>query len=179
MTGLRLTGHTTILREFTSGDLDAVHAIVGDPRVTDWLSFDARTRDEARAMLDGILTRAGQEPRGEFYLAVEADASLVGFVRLATSGVKAAKLGFAVAADHWGRGYATDAAATMTHHAFTVLGLHRVSTAIGPANHASMAVVTKLGFIPEGRIRDHVHTNGAWRDSILYGVLAHEWTPRG
>jgi RimJ/RimL family protein N-acetyltransferase len=28
----------------------------------------------------------------------------------------------------------------------------------------------------EGRLRDHVHTNGAWRDSLLYSVLAHEWT---
>lgn len=27
----------------------------------------------------------------------------------------------------------------------------------------------------EGRIRDHVFTNGAWRDSLLYAVLAHDW----
>jgi ribosomal-protein-alanine N-acetyltransferase len=28
----------------------------------------------------------------------------------------------------------------------------------------------------EGRIRDHVFTNGAWRDSLLYSVLDREWT---
>ncbi len=27
----------------------------------------------------------------------------------------------------------------------------------------------------EGRIRDHVHTNGQWRDSLLYSVLTDEW----
>lgn len=26
----------------------------------------------------------------------------------------------------------------------------------------------------EGRIRDHVHTDGQWRDSLLYSVLTHE-----
>ena len=30
----------------------------------------------------------------------------------------------------------------------------------------------------EGRIRDHVFTNGAWRDSLLYSLLAGEWAPR-
>jgi RimJ/RimL family protein N-acetyltransferase len=27
----------------------------------------------------------------------------------------------------------------------------------------------------EGRIRDHVYTNGRWRDSLLYSVLVNEW----
>jgi hypothetical protein len=28
----------------------------------------------------------------------------------------------------------------------------------------------------EGRIRDHVFTNGAWRDSLLFAVLEQEWS---
>jgi ribosomal-protein-alanine N-acetyltransferase len=48
-------------------------------------------------MLTGILARASVDPRVEYYLAVTADEGLVGFVRLACSGVKAAKLGHAVA----------------------------------------------------------------------------------
>lgn len=47
--------------------------------------------------------------------------------------------------------------------------------AIGPDNAASIAVATKLGMQYEGRIRDHVYTNGAWRDSLLYSVLSDEW----
>ncbi|KLL10635.1 hypothetical protein FrCorBMG51_16775 [Protofrankia coriariae] len=45
----------------------------------------------------------------------------------------------------------------------------------GPDNAASVAVVKRAGFSYEGRIRDHVHTNGVWRDSLLYSVLEHEW----
>jgi ribosomal-protein-alanine N-acetyltransferase len=37
--------------------------------------------------------------------------------------------------------------------------------------------VRKLGVQQEGRIRGHVFTNGAWRDSVLFAVLEHEWTP--
>src|SRR6476469_11036229 len=92
------------LREFKPDDLDAVHAIVGDRQVTDLLSFDSRDRDQASDMLDGILERALQEPRTEYYLAVTPldTSTAVGFARLGLSGVQAAKLGYAIRADHWG-----------------------------------------------------------------------------
>jgi len=62
----------------------------------------------------------------------------------------------------------------MIRFGFDQLGLHRISAAIGPGNAASIAVVSKLGMRYEGRIRHHVHTNGAWRDSLLYSVLEDE-----
>jgi RimJ/RimL family protein N-acetyltransferase len=58
---------------------------------------------------------------------------------------------------------------------FGALGLHRIQAACGPANRASQRLLAKLRFTPEGRIRDHVLTNGAWRDSLLYSVLDYEW----
>ncbi len=99
----------------------------------------------------------------------------MGFARLGFSGVKAAKMGYAIAYDHSGKGYAGDAARSLITYGFAELGLHRISAAIGPDNVASIAVVRRLGFVHEGRLRDHVHTNAAWRDSELYSVLAHEW----
>lgn len=171
-----LVGERVVLREFRMDDVDGTFGVVGDHHVTDWLSFDARTRDQAADMVTGIVGRAQDYPRREYYLAMtrrEKD-DLIGFARLGLSGMKAAKLGFAVAAAEWGHGYATDAARAMVGFGFRELGLHRISAAIGPANSASMAIVTKLGFLPEGRIRDHVFTNGAWRDSLLYSVLAND-----
>lgn len=175
--GVRLTGDKVRLREFRLDDLDDADAILGDDRVTRWLSFDSRTRDQQAQVLTGTIERAQQLPRTEYYLAVttHTDDRLIGFVRLGTGGVQAAKLGFAVAAPHWGHGYALDATRTIIDFGFTTLGLHRISGAIGPDNTASIALVTRLGFTEEGRLRDHVFTNGAWRDSILYSLLAHEW----
>ncbi|HEX8345151.1 MAG TPA: GNAT family protein [Actinoplanes sp.] len=173
-----LTGRAVTLREFRSDDAAASLAIVGDDQVTQWLSFDSRDLDAARAMIDGAVRRAQDEPRTEYYLAAAADNDeLVGFARLALAGVRAAKLGYAIRADRWGKGYATDAARLMITFGFEHLRLHRISAAIGPDNAASIAVVEKLGMQYEGRIRDHVFTNGAWRDSLLYAVLDHEWVP--
>lgn len=175
---LQLHGSQVTLREFRSDDLEKVAALVGDDRVTDSLSFDSRSGDQAAEMLDGILSRAKQQPRTEYYFAVAtAEDGLVGFARLGLDGVQAAKLGYAIAADYWGRGYATDAACTLMDFGFRTLNLHRISAAMGPDNTASITIAHRLGMAYEGCIRDHVHTNGQWRDSLLYSVLADEWQP--
>jgi RimJ/RimL family protein N-acetyltransferase len=109
-------------------------------------------------------------------VALPAEDEVIGFARLALDGVKAGKLGYAIRADRWGRGYATDAARTFAVFGFGRLGLHRISAAIGPDNAASIRIAERLGMRREGRIRDHVLTSGVWRDSLLYSVLDHEWT---
>jgi [ribosomal protein S5]-alanine N-acetyltransferase len=176
---VELHGQQVMLREFTSGDLADSLRIVGDDEVTSWLSFDSRSEDQARTMLDGIVARARQETRVEYYLAVAlpANNAVIGFARLGLAGVRAAKLGFAVRRSDWGHGYATDAARTLITFGFGELGLHRISAAAAPDNAASVAVIKRLGMTYEGRIRDHVFTNGAWRDSLLYSLLADEWAP--
>ena len=172
-----LTGDGTRLREFRTQDLEDYLAIVGDDRVTSWLSFDSRDRDAARLGIDNTVKRSQLEDRPDYLLAVTRldDDRMIGFARLGPTGVQAAHLGYAIAADHWGHGYATDASRTMLRFAFETLSLHRVSAAIGPENLASIAVVKTLGFSYEGRIRHHVFTNDAWRDSLLYSILTTEW----
>lgn len=176
---VELTGQLVRLREFRSDDLDASMAVVGDDQVTGFLSFDSKTREQQAELLASAIERARQQPRTEYYLAVTThdDDRLIGFVRLGLAGVKAAKLGGAFAPSHWGKGYALDAARTLITFGFTTIGLHRISAAIGPDNAASIAVIHRLGFTHEGRLRDHVHTNGAWRDSELFSILEHEWQP--
>jgi ribosomal-protein-alanine N-acetyltransferase len=175
---VRLTGSDTSLREFRFDDVDDVLATVGDDRVTTWLAFDSRSREQALAMVNGAVQRAQLDPREEYYLAISRreDDQLIGFIRLGLAGEKAAKLGYAIAADHWGNGYATDAARQMLQFGFGTLGLHRISAAIGPENLSSIAVVKRLGLSYEGRLRHHVFTNGNWRDSLLYSILTDEWT---
>lgn len=176
---IRIAGRQVVLREFALEDVDDVLAIIGDDKVTTWLSFDSRDRAQAVAMIEGTIERAQQEPRTEFYLGVTKldDDRVIGFARIGLSGVQAGKLGYAIAAKEWGRGYATDAARSLVTYAFKELSLHRVTAAIGPDNTASMAVVQHLGFAREGELRDHVFTNGRWRDSVLFSILAHEWRP--
>jgi RimJ/RimL family protein N-acetyltransferase len=179
VSGIHLAGQRIHLREFALTDVDDALGIVGDDRVTHWLSFDTRDRSATHAMLTAAITAAATHPRAECYLAVVLPDHdrVIGFARLALGGVNAAKLGYAIHADHWGHGYATDAARTLIAYGFGDLGLHRITAAVGPDNEPSKSVLKRLAFTSEGRLRDHVWTNGAWRDSLLYSLLSDEFSP--
>lgn len=172
-----IAGERISLRDFAPGDLDPSMAIVGDDRITRSLSFDSRTRDVQRRRLAEDIARARGDPRPDYYLAIVTNEAelLIGFVRLGLLAHRGSELGYALRRDHWGRGYATEAGALMLDHAFARLGIHRVQAACGPDNEPSKRVLDRLGFRYEGRVRDHVFTNGAWRDSLLYSLLEHEW----
>jgi len=130
---VELEGAKVRLREFRLEDVEPALALVGDDRATRWPSFDSRTREQTVQMIEGTIERTQHDPRTEYYLAVVMpDDELVSFARLGLDGVQAANLGYAIAADHWGRGYAVDAAHTLTDFGFFALHLHRISAAIGP-----------------------------------------------
>jgi len=170
-------GERLVLREFALPDVGSAWHVVGDDRVTRWLSFDSRDKIATESMVRAAIERANSNPRTEYYLAVarQEDNELIGFVRLGLGGVKAAKLGYALRADVWRKGYGLEATRLMLQLGFDALGLHRITAAIGPDNVGSIALIKHVGFIYEGRLRDHVYTNGAWRDSLLYSLLKDEW----
>lgn len=71
-----------------------------------------------------------------------------------------------------GQGLMTAAVRTLLPYAFDELGLHRVQAACLPENEASKAVLRKTGFEEEGIARGYLRINGAWRDHLLFAVLA-------
>ena len=173
-----IAGERITLRDFEPDDLEPSMAIVGDDDVTRTLSFDSRSRDEQAARLADDIARARGGQRPDYYLAIvvrDAD-RLIGFVRLGLLGShRGGELGYALRKDHWGQGYASEAAGLMLDFAFSTAGLHRVQAATGPGNERSRVLLERLGFQREGHMRDHVFTNGAWRDSLLYALLEDEW----
>jgi RimJ/RimL family protein N-acetyltransferase len=68
----------------------------------------------------------------------------------------------------WADGVEQEAMAALfvvLNFGFRTLGLHRIQAACGPENRPSQRLLAKLGFTPEGRIRDHVFTQ--WRMARL------------
>jgi [ribosomal protein S5]-alanine N-acetyltransferase len=56
------------------------------------------------------------------------------------------ELGFQLRVAFWGRGFAREAAAAVAEHAFSSLGIRALYAGHHPDNHASRAVLTRLGF---------------------------------
>jgi ribosomal-protein-alanine N-acetyltransferase len=113
--------------------------------------------------------------------AVLYEGKLVGQLTVANiiwGSVCSASMGYWVDQRHAGRGIIPTAVALATDHCFKEVGLHRMEVAIRPENHASLRVVEKLGFRPEGLRPNYLHIDGEWRDHLLFALNADE-VPEG
>ena len=63
-------------------------------------------------------------------------------------------------------GYMTQAVEACTRFAFGPAALHRVETNVMPRNTASLRVLEKCGYRPEGLARRYLRINGVWEDHI-------------
>ncbi|MGW3073566.1 MULTISPECIES: GNAT family N-acetyltransferase [unclassified Kitasatospora] len=185
MVPVRLTGPRLAVREYhhTEGDVDALHALFGDPEVTRYLPFGPSDREDCADQVELYLEEAMAEERDTYRLAVTRladaeepdDATPIGQASLTLEGHRAAWLGCVLARGCWGLGYAGETVGLLCDLAFGPLGLHRLAARVAVANTASVKVLTGLGFRLEGRLRHDVFEDGVWSDSYLYSLLADEW----
>jgi len=86
-----------------------------------------------------------------------------------------AELGYWIGQEHWGQGFATEAARRVVRFGFEDLDLLRVHAAAFARNLASHKVLTNAGMQPEGTLRQHVSNFGVQDDFLLFGVLRTEY----
>ncbi|MGK4582379.1 GNAT family N-acetyltransferase [Kitasatospora sp. HPMI-4] len=179
-----LTGPRLALREFhhTPRDVDALYAVFGDPEAARYLAFEPGDHDMCADQIELYIEQAEADPRTDYRLAVTvlADdepgyATPIGTAVLSLGDHRSATLGYALRRDSWGQGYASEITALLCEFAFGTLGLHRLAARVDPENAASVRVLTKAGFQPEGRLRHDLRLRGTWYDSLLFALLEHEW----
>ena len=75
-----------------------------------------------------------------------------------------------------GRGLGTEAWHAIMDFAFNDVGLNRLHGGILAGNAASQAaIIGKLGWTKEGRLRNHIWKNGEYVDLIQVGILRSEY----
>ena len=103
------------------------------------------------------------------------DCGLYHFDRLSAT----AEVGIGIG-DHayWGQGYGREALALLLDYAFRLQNLRRVWLETHHTNERAVGCYRSLGFVDEGRLREHVWSDGRYVDSVLMGLLRSEWDAR-
>ena len=76
---------------------------------------------------------------------------------------------------HQGHGYAQSAIKAGIEYAFKVLNMHKVYLYVDVDNAAAIHIYKKVGFTQEGVLRGHFFAEGKYHDSMMMGILAHEF----
>lgn len=174
------------LRSWRDSDLAPFAALNADPRVMEHYPcpLDAAESNRQAAR---IRDRMAEQGFGLWAVEVPGAADFIGYVGLAAPGFAShftpcVEIGWRLAFDQWGKGYATEAATAVLDHAFGPLGLDEVVSFTTPGNRRSRRVMERIGMrhapaddfdhpgLPPGhRLRPHV----------LYRLSRADWLSSG
>jgi RimJ/RimL family protein N-acetyltransferase len=144
-----LSGGRVCLRRWRDEDREAFAAMNSDPRVMEF--FPSRlSRVESDALADRIQEHFRAQGFGLWAIEIPDVAPFIGFAGLAVPRFSArftpcVEVGWRLAFEHWGRGYATEAARLALAYGFGSLALSEVVSFTSTGNHRSRAVMERLG----------------------------------
>ncbi len=157
------------LRPSWPEDWEELHALIDDREVVHNLARAPwpYTAGDARAFV-----RLPQDPLAPHFLVSLPTAEgerLIGAAGLGRDG-DAVELGYWIGREHWGRGYATEAASAVLEVA-SALGHRRIIAGHFADNPASGRVLRKAGFRPTGEVRQRLSLGrGREVESVCYAI---------
>lgn len=170
------------LRPHTLENYDALHDLHSRDDVTRYLPWSARDADASRAALRRHLDPRLDRDDDAITLAAHDRESgrLVGELTLFLRSTehRGGEVGYVIHPDFQGRGLATEGAAAMLQIGFEVMRMHRVVARIDSRNHASAAVLERLGMRREAVLVENEWFKGEWGTEVDYAILEREWAGR-
>ena len=168
-----------ILRPLTPQDAPTVQQMAGRREIADTTISIPHPYSEQQARY-WIAEAADLFAKGKavvFGMQIKSEGKLVGAVGLRDIDAEhsLAEMGFWVAVEGWGQGYATEAARAVVAFGFEQLGLNRIYAHHMVRNPASGRVLAKLGMKQEGLLRQRARKWGVFEDVVLKAVLRAEW----
>ena len=172
----------TILRQWTDADLTPFAALNADPRVMEHFPKPL-TREESDFLAKRISEKMDIHGFGLWALEIKGVTPFAGFVGLTVPGFEShftpcVEVGWRLAFQHWGHGYATEAAAAAVEFGFIHAGLDQIVSFTVPANVRSRRVMERLGMThsPDDDF-DHplVLPGSPHRRLVLYRLSRLDW----
>lgn len=161
------------LRQWLPADREPFAALNSDSRVME-LFPSLLTCAESDAMADRCHSLIKERGWGFWAAECKATREFIGFVGLHTPSAElpfspCVEVGWRLAFQHWGKGFATEAASEALRVGFQLLYLREIVSFTALGNRRSRAVMERLGMRESGTFEDpHVPENSGLRQHCLY-----------
>jgi RimJ/RimL family protein N-acetyltransferase len=138
-----------LLRPWRPEDREPFAAMNADRRVMEFFPAP-QTREQSDGFADRIEAHFAERGYGPWAVEIPGEAPFIGFVGLLTPQfdahfTPAVEVGWRLAAEHWGRGYATEAARAAVRQGFDELGLAEIVSFTTETNLPSRRVMERIG----------------------------------
>ncbi|MEO7095753.1 MAG: GNAT family N-acetyltransferase [Polyangiales bacterium] len=171
-----------VLRRWRREDREPFSALNADPVVMEHFPAPL-TRTESDGLVDRIEAALDEHGWGLWVAEVPGVAECIGFIGLAIPRFEApfmpcVEVGWRLAKEHWGRGYAPEGAREALRFAFEDLALEEVLSFTSVGNAKSRRVMHKIG-LHHDPVDDFDHPNvppeSPVHRHVLYRITASQW----
>lgn len=138
-----------ILRTWKPTDIELMAAIDQDPKVCQYLGAIGN-RAATEAGIQRIIKHYAEHGFSLYAVELKQNGEFIGFVGLSIPSFEAhftpaVEIGWRLASQHWGKGYATEAAEAVLRYGFLTLNLNEIVSFTVVDNQASRRVMEKIG----------------------------------
>jgi RimJ/RimL family protein N-acetyltransferase len=185
MSSQALTTERLLLRRWKDSDLAPFAELNADPEVMQHIR-DPISRAESDAFAARIEEHLETDGYGLWAVEVRETGTFVGFTGLALQTFEAPfnpsiEVGWRLAREAWGHGYATEAARSALEFAFEVLDLDEVVSITTTSNVRSQAVMRRLGMTRDPADdfeQQHKPVGDPLRAAVLHRLSQQAWAAR-
>ena len=170
-----------LLRQWTQDDFLAFAELCSDKDVMEFFPKQL-TQKESFEMAEKIRSLIKDRGWGFWALEIPNEHKFIGFVGLHTPTDRmpfspCVEIGWRLSSQHWGKGYATEAAKAALDYAFNSLHLSEVVSFTTLANVRSMAVMEKLGMTNSNQNFMHpdIEASHPQCEHVLYTISKLKW----
>ena len=165
-----LTGERVVLRPFRPEDVEPLWRAKLDPMTwaqTTEAPLTPVTLEEHRARY----SEPAKDDSAQF--AVDVDQVLIGRAGMFSVDnlARHAEIGLSLLPEHQGKGYGQDVLRVLVDYGFRSRNLRRIHLQTLASNEAALRAYRAVGFVEEGRLREHAWVEGAYDDVVLMAVL--------
>ncbi|MCM3602797.1 GNAT family N-acetyltransferase [Robertmurraya korlensis] len=163
-----------VLREISKEDAEAIFACFSNVNVTRYYGQDTLENIEQAEAFVNFFANSFKENRGiRWGIELKGTQGLIGTIGFNAWSPKhkRAEIGYEVHPNHWRKGYTFEAISKVIEHGFDEFGLTRIGAVVFTDNEASNKLLTKMGFLKEGVLRDYMYQNGEAYDTYVYSLL--------
>lgn len=169
-----------LLRLFQENDVHAFADYRSDPDVARYQSWDVPYSAAQAAAFVAAMQHVRPGAAGEWLqiaIQLKATNQLIGDCAFCVleDEPQQAEIGFTLARQHHGSGYATEALRRLLDYLFAELNLHRVRAICDADNLASARLLERIGLRREGHFIENIWFKGRWGSEYSYAVLRREW----
>lgn len=177
-----------ILRSWKERDLEPFAALNADPRVMEYFP-SILSRTESDQLAKRIKTKMDEKGWGMWAVSIPGVAEFIGFIGLNSEDqisfpapfTPAVEVGWRIAFEHWGKGYATEGAKAALAYGFETLNLGEIVSFTATQNRRSRRVMERIGMHHDPRDDfDHpkLVEGHPLRRHVLYRLDVKEWQKR-